>query len=82
MSYHTKAEEAVTRALEDIVPVGTDISGECYLSDLGIDSFTVIELAMELEDQLNLYIDDSSACKCDSVKDLINFIAAELERQQ
>ena len=81
MSNRDKAEEAVTRVLENMVPPEADLSEDVYLRDLGFDSFSVIELAMDLEDELDLFIEDSLACKCETVGDLINFITIELEKQ-
>lgn len=82
MANYEKAQEAVIRALENMVGPEAELNDNVYLADLGIDSFDAIEMAMEIEEDLNLYIDDGDMCKCETIGDLITFIDKQLTVQQ
>lgn len=76
------ARVAVYKIIEDHILEGTQFSDETELAELGLDSLATIELSMEIEEELNIYIEDSLACRCDTVGDLVKFIGDVLVRQK
>jgi acyl carrier protein len=82
MSSYNDAEDAVIRALENMVAQGTELDRNALLYDLGLDSLDVIEMIMDIEDDLGIYIKDEDACKCETVGQLIDFIHRIIETQK
>lgn len=60
----------------------TASDGAYFRADLGADSLDMIELAMRLEQDLDITIADDESESCDTVGDALNLIEAKLARRQ
>jgi acyl carrier protein len=59
-------------AVDKIVPEAS------FTDDLGADSLDVVELVMAFEEEFNIEIDDDSAGKIRTVKDVVEYIEKSL----
>jgi len=77
----TKSEitETVTTLVAQILEKEDTISiiPAVHLKDLGMDQFDVIELAMKLEDQLSIAIDDTEIEHFDSIESVVECVAGK-----
>lgn len=49
-----------------------------FIHDLGADSLDVVEIVMAVEEEFGLAIDDDRAAEFTLVRDLVNFLHAEI----
>ena len=54
----------------------TDVTEDTRFSDLGADSFDLLELVTAFEDEFGLTMDDESLAQIETVSDAINAIEA------
>ena len=55
--FRKQAEQAITAALEKVLPEQRDIDWQSALtSDIGLDSVQIMNLVMEIEDDLDLSV--------------------------
>ncbi len=62
--------EQLSVAEEDVVP------GASFVDDLGADSLDLVEMIMAMEEAFGISIEDEDAEKIKTVKDAIDFVAA------
>lgn len=68
--------EQVKKVLVEAINVdGNDVKPEANLQDdLGIDSLSAVELALELENEFDVRIEDEELAKLKTVQDIIDII--------
>ncbi|NLY21476.1 MAG: acyl carrier protein [Tissierellia bacterium] len=71
--------EQITKVLVEAIQVDeADVTAEAKLyDDLGIDSLSAVELALELETEFDVQIEDDELAKLETVQDIINIIEAK-----
>lgn len=71
--------EKIKEVLVDALNVdGNDVSATANLKDdLGIDSLSAVELALELETAFDVQIDDEELAKLETVQDIIDILNAK-----
>ena len=71
--------EQITKVLVEAIKVdAADVTDEAKLyDDLGIDSLSAVELALELETEFDVQIEDDELAKLETVQDIINIIEAK-----
>lgn len=71
-----KMLEKIKEVLVDAIDVDAeDVKPEASLKDdLGIDSLSAVELAMELESAFDIEIGDDELAKLETVKDIIDLV--------
>ncbi len=71
--------EKITKVLVDAINVDeTAVKPEANLKDdLGIDSISAVELALELETEFDVRIEDEELSKLETVQDIIDLIQAK-----
>ena len=71
--------EDIKKVLIDAINVDEEeIKPEAKLNDdLGIDSQAAVELALELENEFDIRIEDEEIAKLDTVQDVIDIIEAK-----
>ena len=57
-----------------------DVTGESVISDLGIDSLSMMQIVGEMELRLNVMIPDEDLVELVTVEDLLKVVARRLER--
>ena len=57
-----------------------DVTGESVISDLGIDSLSMMQIVGEMELRLNVMIPDEDLVELVTVDDLLKVVARRLER--
>jgi len=57
-----------------------DVTGESVISDLGIDSLSMMQIVGEMELRLNVMIPDEDLVELVTVADLLKVVARRLER--
>lgn len=77
----SSVEERVKKVIaEQLSMKEEDVANDASLmEDLGADSLDMIEIMMELEGEFDLSIGDEEAEKARTVKEVINFVNANLE---
>ncbi len=72
--------ERITKVLVDAIQVDEeDVKLESNLyEDLKIDSLSAVELALELETEFDISIEDEELAKLETVQDIINLIEAKI----
>jgi acyl carrier protein len=65
------ARDAVFHALEQIVYDGVTITEDKRLRDIGLDSLDSVELIMEIEDDLDIFIEDALVEYIETVGDFV-----------
>ena len=72
--------ERITKVLVDAIQVDEeDVKLESNLyEDLKIDSLSTVELALELETEFDISIEDEELAKLETVQDIINLIEAKI----
>lgn len=78
---YSKAKESVTHVLEGLVMEGTSITDNSDFVDLGLDSLDKVEVAMELENALDVDILDTDLMAMTTVSDIVEYLAQELVRK-
>ena len=63
------------KILENLVTSKHNISADSYLTDLGLDSLDRVEIVMEAEEELNIYIDDGALEHAETVGDVVSIIS-------
>ncbi|MFV0382378.1 MAG: acyl carrier protein [Breznakia sp.] len=71
--------ENITKVLVEAINVdAADVKLEANLKDdLGIDSLAAVELALELENEFDVRIEDEELAKLETVQDIIDIINAK-----
>ncbi|MDH6365866.1 MULTISPECIES: acyl carrier protein [Breznakia] len=71
--------EDVKRVLVEAINVDADdVKPEANLKDdLGIDSLSAVELALELETEFDVRIEDEELAKLETVQDIIDIVNAK-----
>lgn len=71
--------EQITKVLVEAINVDeAAVKPEANLKDdLGIDSLSAVELALELETEFDIRIEDDELAKLETVQDIINIIEAK-----
>lgn len=71
--------EEIKKVLVDAINVDEEeIKPESKLNDdLGIDSLAAVELALELENEFDIRIEDEELAKLETVQDVMDIIAAK-----
>ena len=71
--------EQIKKVLVDAINVDEDaVKPEAKLNDdLGIDSLAAVELALELETEFDVRIEDEELAKLETVQDIIDIIEAK-----
>lgn len=71
--------EQIKKVLVDAINVDEDaVTPEAKLNeDLGIDSLAAVELALELETEFDIRIEDNELAALKTVQDIINIIEAK-----
>ncbi len=71
--------EQITKVLVDAINVDeAAVKPEANLKDdLGIDSISAVELALELETEFDVRIEDEELSKLETVQDIIDLIQAK-----
>lgn len=71
--------EQIKKVLVDAINVDEDaVTPEANLKDdLGIDSLAAVELALELETEFDVRIEDDELAKLETVQDIIDVIEAK-----
>lgn len=71
--------EQIKKVLVDAINVDeNDITEEANLKDdLGIDSLSAVELALELESEFDIRIEDDELAKLETVADIIALVNAK-----
>ena len=74
--------DKLKETLVDVLGVkADDIKAESrFVEDLGADSLDLVELIMSFEDKFGVEISDESAEKLITVKDVLDFIEANLKK--
>lgn len=74
--------DKIKEILVDVLGVDEDdIKPESkFIDDLGADSLDLVELIMSLEDKFNIEISDEEAEKIVTVKDVMDYIDANLKK--
>ena len=57
----------------------TDVTGQSNISDLGIDSLSMMQIVGEMELRLNIMIPDEDLVELVTVADLVNAVAKRVE---
>lgn len=74
MSFEDKVKEIIVEQLsvaaEDVVPEAS------FVDDLGADSLDLVEMIMAMEEAFGISIEDEDAEKIKTVKDAIDYVAA------
>jgi len=65
-----KKDEKLSVDLSEVVPEAS------FVDDLGADSLDLVELIMTMEEEFDIDISDEDAEKMESVKDVMDYIAA------
>ncbi len=73
-------KEAVLEILSERLVVGSDkIKVDSNLRDeLGMDSFTTVEIMFEIEDKFEIEIPETALLKVNTVKDVVDYIVRRL----
>lgn len=50
------------------------------VDDLGMDSYSAIELTFELEDKLNVNTHEKDLAKLSTVSDIVNYVVAKVKK--
>lgn len=71
--------EQIKKVLVDAINVDEEaVTAEANLKDdLGIDSLAAVELALELETEFDVRIEDDELAKLETVQDIIDIIEAK-----
>ena len=79
MDHYAQTEQTVKEILAKQLSMdASNIKSEALLvEDLGLDSFGSVETAFELEDKFNLKIPDQAIYSAKTVKDIVDYIAAQ-----
>jgi acyl carrier protein len=56
-----------------------DVTGESVITDLGIDSLSMMQIVGEMELRLNIMIPDEDLVELVTVADLVNVVARRIE---
>ena len=71
-------EEIKNVLVEALNVEASEITSEAKLNDdLGIDSLSAVELALELESAFDVTIEDDELAKLETVQDIINIIESK-----
>jgi acyl carrier protein len=57
-----------------------DVTGESVITDLGIDSLSMMQIVGEMELRLNIMIPDEDLVELVTVADLVNVVLRRIER--
>ncbi|MEE4639350.1 MAG: acyl carrier protein [Wenzhouxiangella sp.] len=69
--FRKQAEQAITAALEEVLPEQQDIDWQSALtSDIGLDSVQIMNLVMEIEDELDLSVPVELLAEVQTLDDL------------
>ncbi|MFV0379799.1 MAG: acyl carrier protein [Anaerorhabdus sp.] len=71
--------ENIKKVLVEAINVDAeDVKPEANLKDdLGIDSLAAVELALELENEFDIRIEDEELAKLETVQDIVNIIESK-----
>jgi len=79
-------KDAILKGIQEIIQEVTDVPSEKvqygmrFVCDLGIDSLSMIEVAVQAEDKYGIIIPDEDLAGLDLVDDAVNYICEGLER--
>jgi acyl carrier protein len=74
MESEVAVRAVVERCIENIVHRSHEVTDDSYIKDLGLDSLDRIEMSMDIEDELNIFIIDDTLEDIETVGDLIDAI--------
>lgn len=71
----------IEKALQDLCPAEVEaITAERRIDELGLDSVSVAELVIELEDQLDITLENEEIVGMETFGDLVALIEQRLEK--
>ncbi len=75
-------EKIVKKTIREVtkIPDAHNIYINSRLADIGVDSFTSIELVFALEDAFNISISDEEVAQIKTVNDIVNRIMAKTKQ--
>ena len=83
MSY-LEIESKIKKILADQLNLDIDRINlnSCLSDDLGMDSFSSIEIVFELEDKFGIKISDAEIIKAKIVKDIVDYVVVQMDAKE
>lgn len=81
MTDYKEIVEHIITHLSAVIPPGTEISAESRIvADLGLDSLTVMNFVMALEDEFDVSLTMDNLAQVETIADLASTLAALINR--